>query len=250
MVEWQPGHAPVALADMHAIGMRREVRHQCLVGDDDAVREAGRTARILQIGDVVRLGRVERAGRGVSGEEARPILGFEASGGGGFARHRQFGRIEQQHRVGAVQLHGQLVDIGFLAAERGRQRQRHRPDAGIHGAVEQGDELGGCLGDQRDALAGLDAAGFHAVRGADRVLAQLGIGVDARQRGPRVVEIHAFLALRDIIERFGHRREIGIAARQFVVGRSRDEGLRRRCAGLHLAVLVKHVRLNPSSWAS
>ena len=250
MVEGQPGDAPVALADMHAVRMGGEVRHQRLVGDDDAVREAGRAARILQIGDVVRLRRVERAGRHLGGEEARPVLRLEAGRVGGVAGHRQVGREEQQGRVGAVQLHGELVDIGVLAAERGRQGQRHRPGAGIHGAEEEGDELGGGLGDQGDAVAGPDAARLQAVRGADRILAQLGIGIDARQSGARVVEIHALLALRDIVQRLGHRREVRVAARQLVVGRRRHERLRRRGARLHLAVMVKHVRLNPSSWAS
>src|SRR6185369_7751072 len=74
---------------------------------------------------------------------------------------------------------------------------------------------------------------------------------DANQGGARVVEIHAELALRDIVERFGHRREVGIAARQAeIVRRRRNERVANRLSGgSALAVMVKHVWLNPFSWA-
>jgi hypothetical protein len=85
---------------------------------------------------------------------------------------------------------------------------------------------------------------------ADRLLAQFGVAVDARQIGAGVVEVHALIALRDIIEGFGHRGEIGVAPGQLVVGRRWNKCLPRRNARLYLAVMVKHVRLNPSSWAS
>ena len=55
---------------------------------------------------------------------------------------RDFGRIDQDLGVLALQLDRQLVDIAVLAAEAGRQRQRHGPCAGIDAGAEQRGEFG------------------------------------------------------------------------------------------------------------
>ena len=88
------------------------------------------------------------------------------------------------------------------------------------------------------------------MRGPDRILAQLGIGINANQSRAGVVQIDALPALCDIVERLRHRREISVTTRQFVVGRRRNERFCRRNSRLYLAIMVKHVRLNPFSWAS
>ncbi len=77
-----------------------------------------------------------------------------------------------------------------------------------------------------------------------RVLAQLGERIDADQAGAVIVEIEPALAQRRIIERFRHGREIGEAAGQVVVGGGGHE----RVARHRMALLIKHVRLNPFSW--
>jgi hypothetical protein len=118
-------------------------------------------------------------------------------------------------------------------------------------AEEQGDELGAGLGDQGDAFARRDAARDQAMGCGERVLAQFGIGIDADQGGAGVVKVHAQPAVRDIIERFRHRLEVGVAARQVeIVGGRGNERL--ACClrgGAALAVMIKHVWLNPSSRA-
>src|SRR3546814_15449277 len=51
---------------------------------------------------------------------------------GHLARHRgDFGREEEHFGVAARELDAELADIGFAPAEARRQRQRHRPGAGI-----------------------------------------------------------------------------------------------------------------------
>ena len=60
-------------------------------------------------------------------------------------------------RIAAGQHDDQLVDIGFAPAEAGRQRQRHRPQAGIDRAEEAGGEFGAGLGDQREPVALFEA---------------------------------------------------------------------------------------------
>ena len=123
------------------------------------------------------------------------------------------GGIEEQRRVAALELDRQLVDIGFAPAEAGRQRQRHRPGAGIDRAEEGGGEFGAGFGDQRDPVARLDAQRDEAARVGQCVVAQLGIGIGPRERAAGVVEIEPATALGGIIERFADRREVGEAAR-------------------------------------
>ena len=201
--------------------MGGEIGEQRAVGDDDAVRKAGRAAGILQIGDVVRRRLMQRRIRRVLPGEALPVEAGDVACFGGGGGHGQLGRVEEQGGIGAVELHLELLDIGIAAAEGGGQRQRDRPGAGVERAEEQGDELRRRLGDQRDAVARLDAARDQSARARGGVRAQLGIGIDAHERRPRVMEVHAARAAGGIIERLGHRREIGAAARQSVIGRGR-----------------------------
>ena len=196
----------------------RRLSSKRAVGDRDAVREAGRAARILQIGDVVGARRREarrrpaRCRRAIpSRAPATPSLAAASP-----AKSASSAGIEEQRRVAAVELDLQLVDIGFAAAEAGRQRQRHRPRAGIDRAEEAGGEFGPGLGDQRDAVAGLEPERDEAAGVGERILAQLGIRIGARQRSAGVVEIEAAAALRGIIERLAEGREIGDPARQVV----------------------------------
>ena len=147
--------------------MRGEIVEQRLVGDRDAVREAGRAARILQIGDVVGLAPSAARRSPARPRRANPSRATSTPAARRRARPKSAssGGIEEQRRVAAFELHRELVDIGIAPAEAGRQRQRHRPGAGIDRAEEAGGELGAGLGDQRDAVAGLDAERDEAARG-------------------------------------------------------------------------------------
>ncbi len=196
------------------------------MGDGDPVREAGRAARILEIGDIV------RAGGGKLG--LRPLALGEALPG--FALHARRLRcrgghsgelvgIEEMGRIGAVELDLELVDIGIAASERGRQRQRHRPGAGIDGAEEEGGELRAGLGDDRDPVLRPHPRRDQPPGGGERVGAELGIRIGADQHSARIVEVEAANAPGRIIERVPKRFEVGEAARQRVRGRRRKQCL-------------------------
>ena len=136
----------------------RRLSSRASVSDRDAVREAGRAARILKIGDVVGLC---ASGSSPAAGSTSPSVSQSRDVDAGLVRGAaaevgEFGRVEEQRRVAALQLDGELVDIGFAPAEAGRQRQRHRPGAGIDRAEEGGGEFRPGLGDQSDAVAGLD----------------------------------------------------------------------------------------------
>ena len=160
---------------------------------------------------------VGRVARG----EARPSRALDAGDARGLARHRrQFGRVDQQLRVAAVELDAQLVDIGLRAAEAGRQRQRHRPRAGIDRAEEQRGEFR--RRSRRPARCDRRARRPRAIRRcaiASASSRSSANGIGAGERAARIVEIQPARAARGIIERFAQRGEIGEAARQRVVGR-------------------------------
>src|SRR3546814_7179763 len=69
----------------------------------------------------------------------------------------------------------------FRSAEAGRQRQRHRPGAGIDRAEEQRREIRARLRDQGDAVGRADALPDQPIGDRHRVVAQLRIGIAARQ---------------------------------------------------------------------
>jgi len=136
----------------------------------------------------------------------------------------QFGRIDQHRRVAAGELHAELLDIGIAPAERGRQRQRHGPAAGIDHAEEQGREIRAGLGDQRDAVLGLDAGRNQTARHGQRIVTQFRIGVGPGQRAARVMEVETTHACGGIIQRLAERCEVGQTARQRIFGRRREKG--------------------------
>ena len=124
------------------------------MGDRDAVREAGRAARILQIADLVGVRRRQIGARRFDFGEAVPVArGNAALRGGSGGEFGELGREQEQLRVRARQHHDELFDISVAPAEAGRQRQRHGPQPGIDGAEEAGREFGAGLGDQREAVA-------------------------------------------------------------------------------------------------
>ena len=168
----------------------------------------------MQIADVVglRLGQV--AGRRGALREIVPAFAAATlSVGSGLGHFGDFTRIDQDFGVRALQLHGKLVDIAFLAAESGRQRQRHGPRAHQGAGAEQRSEFGAGFGDQRDAVFLLDPHRDQPVGGLLRILAHLRIGIDAFERPAHVVEIQAFRAACSVIEGLVESREVRTAAR-------------------------------------
>src|SRR3546814_4746022 len=83
-----------------------------------------------------------------------------------------FGRKDEQAGIAARELDAQLLDIRFLAAERRRQRQRHRPGAGIDRAEEQGGEFGSGFGDEGDSVSRGDPARDQAIGAVERIAAR------------------------------------------------------------------------------
>src|SRR3546814_11238361 len=84
----------------------------------------------------------------------------------------------------------------------------------MDGAEEERGEFGPGLGDQRDAVAGLDPGGDQAIGGETRVVAQLAVAVGAHEAPARIVEIEPAAALRRIVERTADGGEVGEAARR------------------------------------
>src|SRR3546814_413388 len=105
-------------------------------------------------------------------------------------RHRgDFGREKQHLGIAARELDDKLADIAVAPAEARRQRQRHRPGAGIDGAEEKRGEFGAGFGDQRDAVVRPHARGDQPVSGGQRVGLELAIGIGAHAFPARIVEI-------------------------------------------------------------
>ncbi len=94
VIPGQPRDAAVALLDLHPMAVRGQIVKQRMMGDRHAMRETGRTAGILQIGDRVRLSFGKRSlGRRTLGE-AVPVDALDACGlGGGPGHLRQFGGV-------------------------------------------------------------------------------------------------------------------------------------------------------------
>ena len=242
VIPGQPRDAAVPVAHLHAVTVRGEVVEQRAMGDRDPMRKARRAARILQIRDRVGVGDGQRRGRRGAGGETVPIDRLHPRQPRRFRRHRrELGRVDQQVRLAAVELDTKLLDIGVAPAERGRQRQRHRPRARIDRAEEQGGELGAGLRDQRHALFGLHARREQTIRDRERVLAQLGEGISANQGRARVVEVQPARAGRGIVERRAQGSEVGETARQGVIG-GRRAPVRRRGAVTHYAIHPIHRR--------
>src|SRR3546814_8732406 len=82
----------------------------------------------------------------------------------------QFGRIEQHPRIAAFKLHGKLIDIAFLAAKAGRQRQRNWPGARINDTEKQRCKIRPCLRYQRDPILRPDAEAYQTISAAQRIL--------------------------------------------------------------------------------
>ncbi len=201
--------------------MRAEIVEQGAVGDRDSVREAGRAARILEISDVVAARQGKLGGRGLDLGERFPGAARDSKLGGGVSGEiGKLFRVEEQGRVAASEHDLQLVDIGLASAEAGRERQRNRPQPGVDRAEESGGELGAGLGDQCEAVAGLQPEGDEAAGVGERLGAKLGIRISARQRSAGVVEIEAAAPLRGIIERFAKGLEVGNPARLVIGCRS------------------------------
>ncbi len=220
----QPADHAVVGADMHRFGMPAQIVEQRLVRHCDPGGEARRARRILQVADVFGLRFGQLAWRAGALGEIVPAFAVAALPvGGGLGHFGDFGGIDQDFRVRALQLDRKLVDIAFLAAEGRRQGQRDRPRAHQRAAAEQCGELGAGLGDQRDAVFLANTHRHQPVRGLQRVLLHLRIGIDPFQRPAHVVEVEALGASRSVIDSLVERREVRPAAWQVAVIRRRRQ---------------------------
>ena len=196
MIPGQPADDAVGLGHLQTDAVRAQIVEKRPVSDGDAVREAGRAARILEISDIVAGRRRKLARGGLDLGERFPGARLDAClVGGALAEVRELFGIEEQRRVGALQLDPELIDIGFAPAEAGRQGQRHRPGAGINRAEEACGELDAGFGNQRDTVAGLDPERDEAARLDQRIVAQLRERIGQGQRAARVMEIEPAPAL-------------------------------------------------------
>ena len=179
------------------MGVRTEIVQQRLVRNGNAVREAGRTAGILQIGDVaaVRLGQ-GNVGSVLAGKGVPAISRNRAGLAGSTRQFCNLVRKQQYRRVTAVELHTDLVDIAFLAAKRGRQRQ-----------------LRFGIGDQRHPVARLDICCDQALRRHQRIFTQFTERIGADKRTAGIMKIETFLSLGRIIQSVTQCIKIGEAPR-------------------------------------
>src|SRR5690606_11170342 len=121
---------------------------ECLVRHGNAMREAGRTAGILQIGNVAAFGlRQFTIGNFALGKfipaEYRNLARLSGSSGQVF----NLVGIEHDGGIAASKLNPDLLDIAFLAAKRCGQWQWHWPCTGIDNTKEQRTKLRLSIGD-------------------------------------------------------------------------------------------------------
>ncbi len=155
------------------MAVRGEIAQQRMMRHRDAMGEAGRAAAILQIGDFLALRLRQVARHHITRDEIFESDALDILLAAGFARHLfQFLGEEEQHRVAAVELDIQLIDIAFLAAKAGRQRERHRPSARIDDAEEELCEIRARFGHQCHAILRLHAMGDQAMGAGDGIGAQ------------------------------------------------------------------------------
>ncbi len=176
----------------------------------------------MQIADVFRfrfgkLGLGRRALVEIFPAFARAALAI----GGGLGHVRNLARINQDFGIGTLQLNGKLVDIAFLAAEGGRQRQRNRPCPHQGTGAEKRREFRAGFRDDCDAVFLFDAHRNQAVCPLDRILAHLHIGVTAFQRATHVMEVETLRTPRSVVDGFVEGREIRTATRQVAIVRRR-----------------------------
>ena len=171
--------------------------------------EAGRSAGILKVANVIRIGRFQRAFRRIVPGEALPVhASATLPTGSGRAEFRNFFRIEQNFRVRTVELDRKLIDISILAPEAGRQWQRDGPCPGIDRPAKQGGKLRAGFRDQSDAVARFDPGSAQPVSGVDCIAAQFGEAVSAFQIGAHIMKIKPLGAFCRIIQCIGKRCEV------------------------------------------
>ena len=173
-----------------------------MVRHGNTVRETRRTAGILQIANFVSL-----RGRQIGLQrdtiiEFRPINPFDIAALGCFASHfGQFGREKEDRRIAAFQLHHDLVDIAFLAAKTGWQRQRHRPGPSIDATEEKCGKFRPGFGNHRDPVFLFNTMADQPVSCIKRIRAHLAERIGTRKLTAHVMKVQASLALRCIIQR-------------------------------------------------
>ena len=115
VIPGQPGMQRSLACSSMPCACAREIVEQCVVRDCDAVREAGRSARILQIGDVVgpRAASGSAPVRAASSSKVSQAIAAHCPPGGQLRGHaRQLARVKQHRRIGALELDLRLIDIG------------------------------------------------------------------------------------------------------------------------------------------
>ena len=172
--ERQPGDAPVALVTLEGLDHLHHVGGQVQVGDLHAGGDAGRTRRVLQVGDGLAVdldglpGRADVVRHRVDGDDTRALLGRPAAeelahtfGGVGSRQNRR--------RVAVVEDGVQTADVARLV----RVEQRHRDAAGVQGAEERDEVVEVLRAQDGDPVTGL---GHLLQAGADGAVARAELG--------------------------------------------------------------------------
>ena len=214
VIERQPARGAIAGDDVEARRPRHagKIGHQGALGDLHAVRMARAARREL---DVAKVGRPQRAEIDLLLRQRvdRRQAAMEADGGellGGVGQ--EAGKIVDAHRRHGARrgkLAAQLVEIGVLAADPERDRDRHRQQAGILRAKEEVEEAGPGVGRDQDALArGKARADQPAGRDVGAV-ADVTPGQGRKNLAPDIIKGDPGLPHGRVVQHLGHRPEVG-----------------------------------------
>ena len=222
VVERQPRDAAVVGLDVEAvIDHAGEIAEHRVLRDDDAARKARAARRVLQVCGFGRAARlqcdlllrqlIEVGGRAREGE----VHAF-----GGLAQETQELARRRGDRCPATdEQAAQPGDVGGMASEIRRCRQRHRNETGVLAREEEAQEIRAGLRDHRDARAALERQRQKPPGELLRLLAQHSIRKHRGELAAAGVEVRARLSLGGVIQRVGEAREIGAPKRQRIHGR-------------------------------
>ena len=223
MIERQPARRAVALDDVEPgrAGHAGEIGHQRRLGDLHAVRMARAARRELDVAKLVRLPSGRRS-TGFSGSASITSMPPCRRTRGKFLRRlgqeaRQIVETDRRDRARGGELAAKLVEIGVLAADPDRDRDRHRQQAGILGAEEGVEEARPGVGRDQQPLAGGKARADQLAGRHMGALAHLFPGQGRKQLAACTIEGDAGLPLGRIVQHLRHRPEVGAAQGKLAV---------------------------------
>ena len=170
MAQRDPDNGDRRFVDAEVLGAGVDVRHQAVVGDDDALRVAGRSGCVLEVGDPVHVGlrhRVDEGG-GVGADDGQVSLGQQGQqlrlAGG------DTGAGYDRHRTGVLP---HRCDPALEVGDASWSRQRCGDRAHAHAAEEAGEQIDRRDREQQHDIAVMHTGPVQRVRNRSRPVPQL-----------------------------------------------------------------------------